>query len=98
MRGGFIVNVIILIVRFCYARQFRVQLTEYREQLPCGVLFPLIGIYPPAKGNALDRVQQFCGVLMTFILRTHGPRPYRLGEYTTVQGEILWNLFNLVDK
>ena len=25
-------------------------------------------------------------------------RPYRLGEYTTVQGENLWNLFNLVDK
>ena len=47
--------------------------TEYGEQLPCGVLFPLKGIYPSAKGNALDRVQQFCGMLMTFILRTHGP-------------------------
>ena len=29
---------------------------------------------------------------MTFILRTPTVRPYRLGEYTTVQGEILWNL------
>lgn len=62
----------------------RVQLTEYN----C-----LAGgrKYPPAKGNALDRVEQFCGVLMTFMLRTH-LRPYRLGEYTAVQGEILWNL------
>ena len=25
-------------------------------------------------------------------------RPYKLGEYTTVQGEILCHLFNLVDN
>ena len=44
------------------------QLTEYRVQLPCGMLFSLKGIYPPAKGNALYRVQLPCGALITSIL------------------------------
>ena len=61
-------------------------------------VFPLKGIYPSAKGNALDRVEQFCGVLMTYILRTPTVRPYRLGEYTTVQDKNLCHLFNLVDN
>ena len=41
---------------------YRVQLTEYRVQLPCGVKTPCKGIIYIAKGNALDRVQLPCGV------------------------------------
>ena len=59
---------------------FRVQLTEYRVQLPCGMLFSLKGIYPPAKGNALYRVQLPCGALMTSIL-------FVPIEYNSVQDE-----------
>ena len=39
----------------------RVQRTEYRVQLPCGVKTPCKGIIYIAKGNALDRVHLPCG-------------------------------------
>ena len=50
----------------------RVQRTEYRVQLPCGVQTPCKGIIYIAKGNALDRVHLPSGIKYTWKVGTHG--------------------------
>ena len=54
--GGVCCNFVLAIESTEY-NFFRVQRTENRVQLPCGVKTPCKGIIYIAKGNALDRVQ-----------------------------------------
>ena len=127
------INVIARVIRLTVAgHSFRVQLTEYRVQQPCRVIYcqrdytdctvllcravksteyrvqsttAVRGVVSPYRDISTSEGQrpgQSTAVLRSvddiYITDARTVRPYRLGEYTTVQGEIQWILWNHVDK